>query len=49
MADENNTCGHEGCGCAVSGDDEFCSQHCEEAADQDMTEIMCDCGHPGCG
>ncbi|MGC2237688.1 MAG: hypothetical protein WA584_16110 [Pyrinomonadaceae bacterium] len=47
MADENK-CGHEICVCTVSGDDEYCSEHCEDAEDQDMTEIACDCGHSGC-
>jgi hypothetical protein len=32
----------------VTGDAEYCSDHCEDAADQDLTEINCDCGHPGC-
>jgi len=49
MADDDNRCGHEACACAVSGDREYCSDHCENAADQDITEISCDCGHPGCG
>ncbi|HMJ08074.1 MAG TPA: hypothetical protein VK468_03660 [Pyrinomonadaceae bacterium] len=48
MADENNKCGHGGCQCMVTGDKEFCSQRCEEAEDQDITEISCDCGHAGC-
>lgn len=49
MADENdNKCGHDMCVCAVTGDAEYCSDHCEDAADQDLTEINCDCGHPGC-
>ena len=50
MADrDDNKCGHEMCVCAVTGDDtEYCSDHCEDAADQDLTEINCDCGHPGC-
>jgi hypothetical protein len=48
MADEGK-CGHEMCRCSVSGDTEYCSDHCRDAEDQDMTEIACDCGHPGCG
>lgn len=48
MADENNTCGHDICSCPVSGDQEYCSDHCRETERQDMTEIACDCGHPGC-
>lgn len=48
MADDNR-CGHDACACAVSGDQEYCSDHCRNAADQDITEISCDCGHSGCG
>ncbi len=47
MADDNK-CGHEICVCTVSGDSEYCSEHCENAEDQDMTEIACDCGHSCC-
>ena len=49
MAEDDNKCGHEGCVCNVGGEAEYCSDHCENAADQDITEISCDCGHPGCG
>jgi hypothetical protein len=45
---DDNRCGHDGCLCVVPNDAEYCSQHCETAADQDITEIRCDCGHPGC-
>jgi len=48
MADDGK-CAHEACGCAKSGDGDYCSDHCRDAADADMTEIACDCGHPGCG
>jgi hypothetical protein len=49
MADrDDNRCGHAGCMCAVSEDTEYCSQHCEDAEGGDLTEIACDCGHPGC-
>jgi len=49
MADENNQCAHEGCVCATRDNEEFCSPQCEAADGQDVTEIKCDCGHPGCG
>ena len=42
-------CEHEMCRCAATGDTEYCSDHCRDAAGHDMTEIACDCGHPGCG
>ncbi len=47
MADDGK-CAHEGCGCPVTGDNKYCSDHCSAAGDADMTEIACDCGHPGC-
>ena len=50
MADEDDDrCGHDGCSCSVSGDQDYCSDHCRNADDQDITEISCDCGHSGCG
>lgn len=48
MADENNKCGHSACVCMVGDDKEYCSPQCETAGNQDVTEIGCDCGHPGC-
>lgn len=49
MAENNKKCAHAGCLCLTTGDAEYCSPHCEDAEDQDLTEISCDCGHPGCG
>ena len=46
--DDNNKCAHEGCVCAVRDDEEYCSPQCEAAEEQDVTEIACNCGHPGC-
>ncbi len=37
-------CTHEGCGCAASRIDSFCSTHCESAPD----ESVCGCGHTEC-
>lgn len=48
MADEN-TCGHSACACPLTGDQEYCSDYCETAADEDIIEISCDCTHAGCG
>jgi hypothetical protein len=48
MADDDNKCAHDGCGCRAGGDNEYCSDHCKNADDQDMVEISCDCGHDGC-
>lgn len=47
MADEGK-CAHEMCVCRTTGDEEYCSDHCKDAADQDIIEIACDCGHSGC-
>ena len=49
MADDDNKCGHDGCVCAVGKDSSYCSQHCEDAEGADVMELMCECGHPGCG
>jgi hypothetical protein len=48
MAD-NTGCKHQLCNCPATGDSDYCSDHCRDIADQDITEIRCDCGHPGCG
>ena len=47
MADEGK-CQHEMCSCPATGEASYCSDHCRDAADQDIVEIRCDCGHPGC-
>ena len=42
-------CAHESCVCMVNKDGGFgayCSSHCRDA--KDLTEIRCECGHPGC-
>lgn len=44
----NETCGHDICSCAPQPESDYCSEHCEDAVDQDMIEIKCDCGHPNC-
>ena len=38
MADEGR-CAHDMCDCAAEGDTKYCSDHCRDAADQDMVEI----------
>lgn len=45
---EDNKCGHDACNCRVSDDQDYCSEHCENAVDQDIVEINCDCGHASC-
>lgn len=47
MADDNK-CKHDLCVCMVGGDQEYCSDHCRDAVDQDIVEIRCDCGHSCC-
>lgn len=44
-----NKCAHPACKCLVpdnSAYGKYCSQHCQTAAQ--VTELKCDCGHPGC-
>ena len=49
MTNENaNKCAHDMCQCATRGDEQYCSNHCRDAEDQDLTEIACDCGHSNC-
>jgi hypothetical protein len=48
MADDHK-CGHDICTCTVAGSDQFCSDHCREAKEQDIVEIKCDCGCLNCG
>jgi hypothetical protein len=48
MNDNDNKCAHEMCDCMVNDDADYCSDHCEKADDQDITEIKCDCGHSAC-
>ena len=53
MANANSNtpdkCAHPACTCTVPKDAPFgkyCSEHCQVA--KDLTEIRCECGHPGC-
>ena len=53
--EENRKCAHKLCKCVISDGEEifgkhneYCSDHCEEADDQDIVEIECDCGHQVC-
>jgi hypothetical protein len=48
MADNVETCDHEGCSCARTGDSDYCSAYCETADDADVTALTCECGHAGC-
>jgi hypothetical protein len=44
-------CAYQLCTCEVTGDGpwgKYCSPLCEEAGDGDVTELLCDCKHPGC-
>ena len=48
MADTEK-CAHPSCQCMVSKGGEYgkyCSEHCKEA--KTVTELRCDCQHPGC-
>ena len=40
-------CAHPACTCNKAEGSKYCSAYCEAAAD--TTELMCGCGHAGCG
>lgn len=42
----SHDCEHPACGCPKTKGSNFCSDSCKDAAD--LTEIACQCGHPGC-
>jgi len=46
MQREQRKCAHPACNCAVDADAEYCSQYCEDAADN--PEAVCKCPHAGC-
>lgn len=46
--ENENRCAHDACSCKVANDRKYCSDHCENAAGQDIVEIKCDCRHPNC-
>ena len=46
MASDSKKCAHESCSCIPADGKKFCSTYCENA--KDVTELGCDCGHPGC-
>jgi predicted nucleic acid-binding Zn ribbon protein len=48
MADSGK-CQHFLCSCPVPDDGTYCSDHCRDMTEKDMTEQVCGCGHTGCG
>jgi hypothetical protein len=52
---QQQNCRHQGCNCQVPAGKEYCSEHCERAAQgqqaaggQGQAGHQCGCGHPGC-
>jgi hypothetical protein len=43
---ENQKCAHPACNCMARQGDKYCSTYCHDAGQ--TTELMCNCGHPGC-
>jgi hypothetical protein len=39
-------CAHKTCTCLVSDDKKYCSEICADSTK--VTELGCDCKHPGC-
>jgi hypothetical protein len=48
---EAKTCANPACTCPSRDQEKFCSKHCEgtEHAVQNAVEMICQCGHLGCG
>jgi hypothetical protein len=44
-------CANAACTCLSSEKGKYCSRHCEgvESAIPNTVELICKCGHPGCG
>jgi hypothetical protein len=49
---EQSQCRRDGCACAVKPEQDFCSDHCRNAADntplRDGMRQECECGHDQC-
>ena len=45
MADTKK-CANPACSCTPPNGEKYCSAHCE--AVKGATEVVCQCGHPGC-
>jgi len=39
-------CAHPACNCPAADGEKYCSTYCHDAGK--LTELMCNCGHPGC-
>ena len=46
MSHDAKKCAHPSCTCTVT-EGKYCSQICEDS--KDVTDLKCDCHHPGCG
>lgn len=47
-AQGQHKCAYSACECIVDGKEQYCSTYCADAADEEETEIQCDCKHPAC-
>jgi len=45
---EVKTCHNPACTCTLRDNQNYCSPHCENTK-KDTVELVCECGHPGCG
>jgi hypothetical protein len=46
--EDSRKCACDMCNCQATEGTNYCSDHCRDVAEQDITEIRCDCGHSGC-
>jgi hypothetical protein len=44
---EPKKCANPACSCVPTEKGKYCSPHCEALGGK--TEVICQCGHPGCG
>jgi len=47
MSDPKN-CANPACTCTTKENEQYCSHHCERVK-KDIVEVVCRCGHGGCG
>jgi uncharacterized membrane protein len=43
-----HNCAHSECKCVVGANERYCSDYCSDAADEQETELQCDCKHAPC-
>ncbi len=47
-AQGQHKCAYAACRCVVVGQEQYCSDYCSDADDEQENEIQCDCKHAPC-